>query len=328
MKILVTGAGGFLGQHIVKLLLKEGHEVTNFSRSTYPELDAMGVPTIQGDIRDKEKVIDAFTPFEAVFHVASKVAMWGNWDDFYDINVTGTENVIEACQTHGISKLVYTSTPSVVFGKDDIKGADETQPYPLEHISLYARSKAMAERKVLSANGVKGVYTVSLRPHLIFGPGDKNIIPRLVQAHKENRLKQVGDGRNLVDVLYVENAALAHIQAFNKLDKNSPVAGKAYFLGQERPVILWEFIDKILNIHGLPPVKKKVSGKKAYMVGKVIEAGLGMLKKYDVDPPMTRFVALQLSKSHYFDHKNAFNDFGYHPPIGIEEGLSKLSVTQ
>ena len=328
MNILVTGGGGFLGKSVIDLLLDKKYKVTNFSRSRYKELEKKGVNCIQGDIKNFQDVLEASKGQDAIIHVASKVGMWGKWSDFYDTNVVGTENVINACKKHQIKKLVYTSTPSVVFGRDDLQNVDESIPYPDNYLGLYAHSKAIAEKKVLESNNSPELLTTALRPHLIFGEKDPNLIPRLVKAAKAGKLKQVGSGQNLVDIIYVENAAYAHILALEKLYPSSPICGKPYFLGQEAPVNLWEFINRILNIHGIPPIKKAVSFKKAYLLGAFIEKTLGLLRKYSVDPPMTRFVALQLSKSHYFSHKNAFKELGYKPLLSTEKALKRLNTTQ
>lgn len=323
MKVFITGGGGFLGKHIVRQLLDEGHEVTSYSRGHYPELQNWGVNTIQGSLEDKERLEEACIGHDVFFHTASKVAMWGKREDFYQTNVVGTENVISACHINNIPHLIYTSTPSVVFEFDSLQNEDESLPYPEKSYSRYAESKAIAEKKVLEANGDQ-LKTVSLRPHLVFGPGDQNLIPRLIASHKKGKLKIVGTGENKVDVLYVENAAQAHLLAWKALRENpEKVEGRPYFLGQG-PVKLWDFINEILELHKLPPVKKKIAFETAFKIGKVIEMGSSLIGKYNYHPPMTRFVALQLSKDHYFKHDNAKNDFGWTPQIPLKEGLSRL----
>jgi nucleoside-diphosphate-sugar epimerase len=185
-KILITGAGGFLGSHIVKkLILNESYEVYGFSRSFYPWLEALGVRQRLGDLRKSEDVEKALSGMDAVIHTASLVGMWGKYEDFYATNVIGTENILHALKKHNIKKLIYTSTPSVVFGNVSLCGVDETTPFPSKYLSHYASTKALAEKSVLQANGPE-LYTVALRPHLIFGPGDTNLIPRVIQAQKEN----------------------------------------------------------------------------------------------------------------------------------------------
>nr|BDT28225.1 NAD-dependent epimerase/dehydratase family protein [Bacteriovorax sp. HI3] len=321
-KVLVTGAGGFLGSYIVRDLKERGYEVYSFSRKKYKNLDDLGVIQRQGDLGNYDDVEAALEGIDAVIHTASQVGMWGRYDDFYKTNVTGTDNIIRACHKHHIKKCVYTSTPSVAFGEESLKGVDESIGYPERYLSIYAETKAIAEKKVLMANN--GILsTVALRPHLIFGPGDLNLVPRVVEAARAGRLKIVGDGENLVDVTYVENASLAHVMALEKLEANSPIAGKAYFLGQG-PIKLWDFTNELLVRSKLPPITKKVPFRIAYTVGLMIEMGLKLVGKYDIHPPMTRFVALQLGKSHYYNHHNLEHDLGFKPKYSIEEGLDKL----
>lgn len=322
-KILITGAGGFLGSYIArKLATNEDYEVYSFSRSHYPKLDQWKVEQRHGDLKNFSDVKAALLGMDAVIHTASQVGMWGRYEDFYATNVTGTENILNAMKELGIKKMVYTSTPSVAFGRDDLCGVDESTPYPENYLTYYAATKSTAERKVLAANS-KDLSTVSLRPHLIFGPGDLNLIPRVIEAQKKGKLKIVGNGNNLVDVTYVENAADAHILALEKLSPEHSIAGKAYFLGQG-PVKLWDFINKILERAGLPPVTKKISVKAAFAVGFIIESVLRLLRIYNIHPPMTRFVALQLGKSHYFSHHNLERDLGFTPSISIDEGINRL----
>lgn len=323
MKVFITGGGGFLGKHIVRQLIEQGHEVTSYSRGDYPELREMGVSTVCGSLSDSDRLIESSKGHDVFFHTASKVAMWGRQEDFYQTNVEGTKNVIEACLLNGIPHLIYTSTPSVVFKDESLRGEDEGLPYPETSLSRYGASKAQAEKIVLKANGEK-LKTISLRPHLVFGPGDQNLIPRLIDGHKKGKLKIVGDGKNQVDVLYVENAAEAHLLAWKALrERPEQVSGEAYFLGQG-PVKLWDFINDILKHYGLPPVKKRVSFRTAFNVGKFIEWGSEVMGKYDYHPPMTRFVALQLSKDHFFSHQKAEKHLNWTPKISLKEGLSRL----
>lgn len=321
MKILITGAAGFLGRHLSKSLQAKGHEVTNFSRGQYPDLLENGIKTICGDISDAAIVEAALIGFDAVFHVASKVGIWGKYDDYYKTNVIGTQNIIDACKKQGIKKLIYTSSPSVVFGTESLAGVGEEQGYPSKYISSYAKTKALAEKRILEANS-SSLSTVALRPHLIFGPGDHHIFPRIVKKARAGALKRIGDGKNLVDVIYVKNAVDAHISAFEKLGPDSNIAGKAYFLGQEKPVNLWDFIDDILVRHKVEPLTDNISGKAAYRIGWLMEKGYGILG-IKSEPPMTRFMALQLSCSHYFNHENAEKDLGYKPRIHIKEALDE-----
>jgi nucleoside-diphosphate-sugar epimerase len=323
VKVLVTGATGFLGYHIAEQLLAQGHEVVNFSRSHTNELDKLNVTTIKGDITNSQDIDNALQGTEAIFHVASKVGMWGKWEDFYAINYLGTKNLVDAAKKVGIKTFVYTSTPSVVFGKDSIENGSSETPYPSEYLSLYAKSKALGEKYVLAAQS-KDFNVTAIRPHLIYGERDKNIIPRLIESYKKGKLKIIGDGNNMVDVVYVENAAQAHIEAFNELLNEKKNAGKAYFIGQEKPVKLWDFINQILKSKGLGQVKKRISLPTAYMIGHLVEIFLKLFKIYNIHPPMTRFVALELGTSHYFDHEDAKRDFGHRPKVSLEESLKRI----
>jgi len=321
-KVLITGAGGFLGVYIARELIKKGHEVFSFSRSKHEILSNLGVTQILGDLKNFDEVKKSLKGMDIVMHTAGMVGMWGRYKQFYETNVTGTENILKAMKEQGIHKLVYTSTPSVVFEKDSLCGVDESTPYASRYLTHYALTKSIAEKMVLSAND-ESFCTVALRPHLIFGSGDTNLIPRVIEAQKKGRLKMVGEGNNLVDVIYVENAAMAHVMAMEKLDYNHPIAGKAYFLGQG-PVNLWDFINTVLTRAGQPVVTKKISLKKAYFLGFVIESVLKLFRIYKVHPPMTRFVSLQLGKSHYFNHHNIEHDLGFKPSISVQEGIDRL----
>ncbi len=321
MKVFITGGGGFLGTYIVQRLVKRGYSVTNYSRSSYPHLAQIGVQCIQGDLDDLDKLKTAMKDHEVCFHVASKVAMWGREEDFHQTNVIGTENIIKACQHNHIDKLIYTSTPSVVFGKHGFSGENEQLPYPTQSYSRYGKSKARAEEKVLSA-ATKNFHTVALRPHLVFGPGDQNLIPQLIDSAKKKKLKIVGSGENKVDVLYVENAADAHICAMDVLlDKPATISAQAFFLGQG-PVKLWSFINEILELHQIEPIKKKMNAKMAFKIGSFFEWFSKLFRIYNWNPPMTRFVALQLSQDHYYDHSKAIKLLSWRPKVGIEEALA------
>ena len=325
MRILVTGGGGFLGTHIIQELLKNStYIVTNFSRHSYSHLEDIGVPTIKGDLRKKADVERALDlGFDAIFHVAALPGVWGKYEEYYEINYLGTKYLAEGARDRGISRFVYTSTPSVVFNKDDLLGVNEEQPYATEHLNAYTETKTMAEKLVLGMNDGKTFLTCALRPHLIWGPGDPHLFPRVIQKGKLGKLKIVGDGENLVYIIYVENAAYAHLLAFEHLKPGSRVCGQAYFVGQERPVKLWAFINEVLAHVKVEPVIDSIAVDTAYRLGWVLEKTYKFLGIRKPEPPMTRFVALNLGKSHYFSHEKAKRDFGYVPRISIEEGLKK-----
>jgi nucleoside-diphosphate-sugar epimerase len=325
MRILVTGGGGFLGSHIIKELLKNpSNIVTNFSRHSYLDLEDMGVPTIKGDLRKKDDIERALSQgFDAIFHVAALPGVWGKYIDYYEINFVGTKLLLEVAKTKGVKRFIYTSTPSVVFNKEDLLGVGEEQPYATEFLNAYTETKTMAEKLVLEMNDGKNFMCCAIRPHLIWGPGDPHIFPRLIQKGREGKLRIVGDGENLVDIIYVENAAHAHVLAFEHLRPGSPVCGQAYFVGQERPVKLWDFINQVLGQVKIPSVSRSIDVKVAYRIGWVLEKIFSFLGINRPEPPMTRFVALNLGKSHYFSQERARRDFGYVPLISIEEGLKR-----
>lgn len=320
MKILVTGAGGFLGFEIAKMLVRDfpEAEIINFSRSHHQKLDEYKIKTRIGDLRSARDVERALKNINHVFHVAALPGVWGRKEEYFGINYEGTKNLVNAAKKAGIIKFIYTSTPSVVFGKVALCGQDESTPYPAEFYTYYAHSKRLAEEYVLKSNS-KDFLTCAIRPHLIWGKGDPHILPRLTERAKKGQLKIIGDGKNLVDVTHVKNAAHAHLLAFNKITSDF-INGQAYFIGQERPVNCWDFINQMLAAAGAPVVTKKISYKLAFNLGFIFEKIYSSLKIYK-DPPMTRFVALQLSHSHYYSHEKAKNELGYEVLVTTEEGL-------
>lgn len=321
-KVLVTGGGGFVGQALVKRLVAEQMEVVVVGRHHYPEVARLGVATKVGDIRDGQFLARAARGCDAVFHVAAKAGIWGRRSDYFSINLTGTEQVIDACLANGIGTLVYTSTPSVVFANHDLAGVDEGVPYAKRFLCHYAHSKALAEKRVLAAN-CGALKTVALRPHLVWGPGDTNLIPRLVERGRKGLLKQVGDGQNLVDIAYIDNVVDAHLLAAINLETVATAAGKPYFISQGEPVKLWSWINGLFAELGIPPVCKQVSFTKAYVAGALLEVVYRALVLRR-EPLMTRFLAQQLAKSHWFSMAAARRDLGYEPKVSTEEGMKRL----
>ena len=294
-------------------------------RREVPAFSQLGVEVARGDIRSQGDVVQACEGVDVVFHTAAIASIWGPWRLFYETNTVGTKNVIAGCRAHGVPKLVFTSSPSVTFAGGDQCHVDETAPYPSRWLAHYPHTKALAEQEVLAANS-DALATCALRPHLIWGPRDQHLIPRLLARAKSGQLRQVGDGQNLVDTIYVENAAQAHLQAADALHPGSPVAGRAYFLSQGEPVNCWNWINEILERSGTLPVNRRISLRVAYTAGAILET-LWTVTGRTSEPRMTRFLALQLAKHHYFDISRARNDFGYHPQIGMEEGLRRLAAS-
>ncbi len=324
MHALVTGAGGFLGLYLVEQLIAAGHQVRALCRDRYQPLDALGVETVQVDLRDRAAVASACRGIDVVFHAAAVTGMDQPWRYFHDINTRGTQHVVEGCQTHGVGRLIYTSSPSVTFDGRDQRGVDESAPYATRWRSHYAHSKALAEQQVLAANRGEGLLTCALRPHLIWGPRDRHLVPRLLARAAAGRLRRIGDGDNLIDMVYVENAAEAHLLAAQALVAGSCVAGRAYFISQGEPVNCWQWIDAILALAGLPPVRKSMSLRTAWGLGATLECLYGLFRLAG-EPPMTRFLAAQLARCHYFNIARARQDFGYRPRISTAEGMRRLA---
>jgi nucleoside-diphosphate-sugar epimerase len=319
-KVLVTGGGGFLGGAICRRLVYRGADVRSLSRNSYAELAAMGIEQIQADICNPEAVEKACQGMELVYHTAAKPPPWGEYEDYYRTNVTGTQNVIQACLKHSVPRLIYTSTPSVVFDGTDIEGADESTPYPVKYTAFYPATKALAEKQVLKAAGNQ-LRTVALRPHQIWGPGDPHFVPRLIARAK--KLKRIGAGKNLVDTTYIDNAAQAHILAADQLEKNAAISGNIYFISQGDPIPVWDMIDAILRAAGKSPVKGAIPYSLAWTIGAALEFSY---RAFNVsrEPLMTRFLAAAVAKSHWFDISAAKRDLGYVAEISTKEGLRRL----
>ncbi len=318
MKVLVTGGGGFVGGYVIERLLKRGYTVRSIGRSAQPDLEAKGVEVVRCDLSDAQAVQDACAGMDAVFHIAAKAGVWGSWESFYQPNVVGTRNIVQACRANQISRLVYTSTPSVVFNGQAISGLDESMPYGRDWLCHYAHTKAIAEEEALAANSAE-LKIVALRPHLIFGPGDPHLLPRVIESVKAGRLKIVGDGNARVDVSYVGNVADAHLDAFDALEQGQG-AGKAYFISQGESVELWPWLNQILAGLGHAPLTKKISLKKAYTAASVLEV-IWKLFRLKGEPPITRFVAVELAKDHYFDISAAKQELGYQAETDMQVAL-------
>lgn len=324
MRILVTGGGGFLGQALCRGLVARGYEVASFNRGHYPELDALGVRQIQGDLADADAVLRAAHGLETIFHNAAKAGAWGSYDSYHRANVVGTENVLAACRVHGIGRLVYTSTPSVTHrATHPVEGGTaDTVPYGDGFKAPYATTKKIAEQAVLAANG-PALSTVALRPRLIWGPGDQQLLPRLAERAHAGRLRFVGTGDNVIDTTYIDNAAQAHFDAFDHLAPGAACAGQAYFISNGEPKPVREIVNALLKAAGAPQIHKTIPFRAAYAIGAICETAWPLLR-LSGEPPMTRFLAEQLSTTHWYSMAPAQRDFGYVPQVSIEEGLRRL----
>ena len=323
MTVLVTGGGGFLGGAIVRALLERDVRVRSFQRSAAAELGTLGVEVVRGDLADPAAVGAAVAGCDSVFHVAAKAGVWGPRREYERANVLGTRNLLDACRRCGVGRLVYTSTPSVVHAGRDIAGGDESLPYPERFHAHYPRTKAEAERMVLAANG-PDLATVALRPHLIWGPRDTHLVPQIVERQRSGRLRLVGGGSALVDSTYIDNAADAHLAAWQRLAPDAPCAGRAYFVSNGDPRPVRELVDGILAAAGEPPVKADLSPRIAWLAGAVMEVAWTVLP-LPGEPAMTRFLARQLATAHWFDLTAARRDLGWSPRIGLDEGFACLA---
>jgi nucleoside-diphosphate-sugar epimerase len=320
MKVLVTGGGGFLGSAICAQLAATGHGVRAFHRSR--SAAANNVEWRKGDIVDRDAVVAAAEGVDAIVHSAGKVGAWGAPAEYHATNVHGTENVLAACARHGIRKLVFTSSPSVVQRGRDIEGADESLPYPVHFASVYAQTKALAEQRVLAANGAQ-LATVALRPHFIWGPGDPNLLPRVLARARAGRLRLIGRVSKRVDIVHVDDAARAHVLALGKLDIGSPVAGKCYFISQDDPITHVRLFNAWLEAAGLPSETRRIPVWLAQCLAATLETAYRAAGASS-EPPLTRFIVEEFSTSHWFDIGAAKRDLGYAPQVDFAEGMRRL----
>ena len=330
MKVLVTGGGGFLGGALVRALVARGDKVITFQRGDYPALKTLGVTCHKPERIDFDsqhiwipQLTDIMRGCDTVFHTAAKAGIWGRPIDFENANEVYTQGVIRACTWAGVRKLVYTSSPSVVYSGKDEENIDESMPYPVKYVADYPRTKADAERRVLKAND-ETLATVALRPHLIWGPGDHHLVPRILDRARRGKLKLVGSGACLVDSTYIDNAVHAHLCAAARLQIGAPCSGRAYFISNGEPLAMADLINRILAAGGLPPLLRSVSPRVAYAAGAMLEAVYRLLR-VEREPIMTRFVAKQFSTAHWFNLSAAKRDLGYEPIISIDEGMKRLA---
>jgi len=326
MKVLVTGGGGFLGGALCRALLARGDVPVSFQRRFSARLDALGVEQRLGDLADAAAVHAAFDGVDAVLHNAAKAGAWGSRAEYWSANVDGTRNVLAACRARGIARLVYTSTPSVTHsGRTAVEGSDEAHtPYGQGFKAWYPASKLVAEQDVLAANDAS-LATVALRPRLIWGPGDTQLLPRLVERARAGRLRFIGDGNNRMATTYIDNAVDAHLRALDALAPGAACAGRPYFISNAEPTTARTIVDGLLRAAGAPAVTGSIPYPVAYGLGALLEATWHLLSLQD-EPPMTRFLAEQLSTPHWYDISAAARDFGWQPRVGLEEGLRRTAA--
>jgi len=324
MRALVTGGGGFVGAALCRRLRAEGHEVTAVGRRPIAVPADPGCRTAVLDLATSgaaATLTDLLAGMDCVFHTAAHVKMWGPREAFVLGNITATDSVITACRAAGVPRLVFTSSPSVVAAGHDLRGVDESQPYPQQFTAFYPETKAAAERAVLAAHG-PALRTIVLRPHLIFGPGDTNLVPTILARARAGRLVRVGDGANLVDLSFIDDCVAAHLLAAAALDARPTAGGRAFFISQGTPVPLWEWIGRVLELHGLPPVRRRIPAAAALLLATLAEATWRTCGLRS-DPPLTRFLAEEMATHHYFDIGAARRDLGYHPGCTVWEATDR-----
>lgn len=307
---------------LIKRLISDGHQVTSFSRREYPLHWALGISSVQADIRDLEALEKACRGKDVVFHLAAKVGIWGNYSDFESVNVTGTFNVIKACRKQGVGRIIFTSSSGVVFDGKDLEGIDETYPYPEDQGSHYASTKALAERLIIEANSEK-LRTISLRPHLVWGPYDAHLIPGILKRVNSGKIRRIGDQEHFIDTTYIDNMVDALILAMDALGNKPEAAGEVFFITNGEPARVWDFVNSIVQIAGHPPIQKKIPERLALFAAGISER-THRLFKIKSEPFMTRYAIREMITNHWFDISKARDILGYNPGVSYAEGFKRL----
>jgi len=311
-----------MGMALIKRLIGEGHKVTSYSRREYPLHWALGISSVQADICDYEALEKACSGKDVVYHLAAKVGIWGSYQEYASVNVEGTENVIRACKSQGVGRLIFTSSSSVVFSGEDLDGIDENYPYPEQHGSHYAATKARAETLIMEANS-ELLKTVVLRPHLVWGPYDTNLIPGVLKRAASGNLRRVGDKEHFIDTTYIDNMTDALLLSATALVTKPDVAGKVFFITNGEPARVWDFVNSIIQIAGYPPVQKRVPEKLAMFAAGISE-WFHKRFRLNSEPFMTRNAIREICTNHWFDISRAREVLGYNPRVSYAEGFKHL----
>lgn len=316
MKVLVTGASGLLGGAVARQLARRGDHVTVMQRRA----GSLGLPEVLGDVADPSAVLRAVDGHDAVVHLAAKVNVVGPWDEYLASNVEGTRNIVAAARRTGVTRLVHVSSPSVAHSGASLVGAGADAADPGRARGPYSRSKAMAEQLALAAHG-DGLAVVAVRPHLVWGPGDTQLVERIVARGRSGRLALVGSGSSLIDTTYIDNATDALVAA---LDRAPAVGGAAYVVtnGQPRPVA--EILGAICRAAAVPGPRGRVPYALAWTAGAVVDTWWKWRGLQD-DPPVTRFLAEQLATAHWFDQRRTREALGWSPSVSLAEGFERLT---
>ena len=322
MKVLVTGTGSLLLGGIASELVRRGDDVVCLQRRPSAFIGHQNAQEVRADSCDAEAVVAAAHGCDAIIHGAARVGVVGSQKDFYDTNVLGTINILQATEQHNISRLVFVSTPSVAHTGDSIIGAPAGEAKIGRSRSYYAESKAIAERTVLNARN-EHLAVVAVRPHLVWGPGDTQLVGRIVDRAASGRLAVIGTGNALVDSTYIDNAISAHIAALDALHIGSACDGKAYVVSNGEPRTVNELMRSMCESAGVPFEPRHVSLAMGIRLGSLIERLWPLMRSSE--PPLTRFVAEQLGTAHWFDQRAVQEDLGWTPHVSLDEGFHHLT---
>jgi nucleoside-diphosphate-sugar epimerase len=317
MRVLVTGATSRLGRGVAEALVARGDEVETLQRHAS---GLAGVTDYLADLNDDESVRHAVAGADAVVHLAAKVGIIGSHNDFVRTNVVGTQQLLIAAQAAGVQRFVQVSSPSVAHSGHSLFGIGAEPADPEGARGSYARTKASAELAALAANA-PDFAVVAIRPHLVWGPGDTQLVGRIVERAKQGRLALVGDGRALIDTTYIDNAVTATVAA---IDRAPMIAGAALVVSNGEPRTVAELVARICAAAGVPGPKRQVPRRIATSVGSLVSAGWSLARRTD-EPPLTRFLAEQLGTAHWFDQRHTREALDWAPHISLDEGFVRLA---
>ena len=317
MRVLVTGGTSLLGAAVAQRLHERGDDIVTMQRG-----EAAGPwRQVRGDIRHADTVSSAVVGADAVVHLAARVSVVGDWDEFESVNVGGTQNVLDAIRAHHVSRLVHVSSPSVAHFGEPLVAADADPADPDRAHGHYARSKAMAEQLVLGAVD-DSLAAVAIRPHLVWGPGDTQLVGRIVERAASGRLVLINGGAALIDTTYLDNAADAHVAALDRVDD---ISGEAFVVTNGEPRTVAELLTRICRAAGVPEPTRSVSRAVATGAGAVVERAWAATGR-EGEPPMTRFLAEQLSTAHWFDQRRTHERLQWTPAVSLAEGFERLAA--
>jgi nucleoside-diphosphate-sugar epimerase len=315
VRVLVTGATSLLGGAVARRLQARGDDVTVFQRRP----SELGFREVLGDVADRSAVDTAVAGVDVAVHAAARVSVVGPWSAFAKTNITGTANMLDAARTAGVTRFVYVSSPSVANAGKSLVGAPAGRADPDRARDHYSRSKASAELSALAA-ATDGFSVVAVRPHLVWGPGDTQLVGRIVTRARQGRLAVIGSGGALIDTTYIDNAADAIVAAADRADG---LSGRAFVVSNGQPRPVRELLNRIASAAGLEPPRLRVPVGVARAAGSVLERAWARLQR-EGDPPITRFLAEQLSTAHWFDQRETREALGWQPLVHLDEGFARL----